>query len=253
MYSRVVKALKKLGVKCTAAGTEVKGDNVDGLLECIAEHYAEGGGLITPIIGTEDNIVAFRDLATGLYTLHGHFTPYKGSNVYTSAPYPVLTSVINDGDISYVQIFFPYKNQVQYFEVKDNWHEQKSISLWQQVIPVSDFQTACEFMAKSKVGKECETLSEVLEAVGDRFKVAKLVLNATDSETGEALANATLRSTEIEQWADGNYYLPAWAETIKFFAECDGYTSQYISVLATPEEVAAGEKIISLALVAKTE
>lgn len=43
MYSRLVKALQRLGVKCCAKGTDVKGDNVDGLLECIAEHYAGGG------------------------------------------------------------------------------------------------------------------------------------------------------------------------------------------------------------------
>lgn len=44
MYSRLVKALRKLGEKCTAAGTQVTGDNVDGVVECIAEHYAGGGG-----------------------------------------------------------------------------------------------------------------------------------------------------------------------------------------------------------------
>lgn len=44
MASRLMEALKKLGGKCCAAGTDVHGDNVDGLIECIAEHYAGGGG-----------------------------------------------------------------------------------------------------------------------------------------------------------------------------------------------------------------
>lgn len=44
MASRLMEALKKLGGKCCAAGTDVHGDNVDGLIECIAEHYAAGGG-----------------------------------------------------------------------------------------------------------------------------------------------------------------------------------------------------------------
>lgn len=43
MHSRIVNALKKLGAKCCKEGTHVHGDNVDGLLECIAEHYAGGG------------------------------------------------------------------------------------------------------------------------------------------------------------------------------------------------------------------
>ncbi len=44
MASRLIEALKKLGGKCCAAGTDVHGDNVDGIIECIAEHYAGGGG-----------------------------------------------------------------------------------------------------------------------------------------------------------------------------------------------------------------
>lgn len=257
MHSRLINALIKLGMKCTASGTKVHGDNVDGILECIAEHYEGGGGggcLITPIVADRDNIVSFRELETGFYTFHGFFTPYFGSDVSMNAPYPVLGMVINDGEISYVQILFPYKNQVQYLEITDNSYTDQKVKLAHYgEINVGEFQTACEYMAKAKVGKDCETLSEVLGAIGDRFKVAKLIINATDSETGEALTNATLRSTETEQWADGNYYLASRAETVKFFAECDGYTSQYISVTATPEDVAAGEKIIDVALVAKTE
>lgn len=42
MASRLMEALKKLGGKCCAAGTHVEGDNIDGLIECIAEHYAGG-------------------------------------------------------------------------------------------------------------------------------------------------------------------------------------------------------------------
>ena len=255
MYSRLARALKKLGEKCTIAGTRVEGDNIDGLVECIAEHFAGAGGgngdcLITPIVADRDNITSFRELATGFYTFHGFFTPYFGSDVSMSAPYPVLGMVINDGDISYVQILFPYKNQVQYLEITDNSYTDQKVKLANYgEINVAEFQTACEFMAKAKCGEDCETLSEVLETVGYRFKVAKLVLNATDSETGEAITNATLRCPDVEQWADGNYYLPSRAETIKVFAECDGYTSQYINFVITPEDIAAGEKVFDVALV----
>ena len=85
MYSRIAKALKMLGEKCTVDGTEVHGDNVDELIECIAKHFAYGGSgggcLITPIVADRDNITSFRELATGLYTFHGYFTPYFGSDV----------------------------------------------------------------------------------------------------------------------------------------------------------------------------
>ena len=43
MSSRLLKSLRKLGAKCTTEGTQVKGDNIDGIIECIAEHF--GGGV----------------------------------------------------------------------------------------------------------------------------------------------------------------------------------------------------------------
>ena len=134
MHSRLIKALRKLGAKCCKAGTEIKGDNVDGIVECIAEHFAGGGTgggdcLITPIVADRDNVTSFRELATGFYTFHGFFTPYFGSDVSMSAPYPTFGSVINDGEISYVQIFFPYKNQVQYLEITDDSYKRNDVRL----------------------------------------------------------------------------------------------------------------------------
>lgn len=174
MYSRIVKALKKLGAKCCAAGTEVKGDNVDGLIECIAEHYAGGrtGGecLIKPIIADKDNITSFRELATGLYTFHGYFTPYFGSDVSMSTPYPAFGSVINDGEISYVQILFPYKNQVQYLEITDDSYKRSDVKLAQYgVINVAEFQAVMEKATGYSVGEDCETLSEVITALAAKI------------------------------------------------------------------------------------
>lgn len=40
MASRLIEALRKLGSKCCQSGTSIHGDNVDGIIECIAEHYA---------------------------------------------------------------------------------------------------------------------------------------------------------------------------------------------------------------------
>lgn len=173
MYSRVVKALKKLGAKCCKAGTEVKGDNVDGLLECIAEHYAGGGGsgdsLITPIVADRDNITSFRTLATGFYTFHGFFTPYFGSDISMNAPYPCFGSVINDGDISYVQILFPYKNQVQYLEITDDSYISRDVRLANYgEIQVAEFQKVMEHATNISIGRDCETMSEVITALAEK-------------------------------------------------------------------------------------
>ena len=174
MYSRLVKALKKLGEKCTAAGTQVTGDNVDGVVECIAEHYAGGGGtggecLIQPIVADKDNIVSFRELATGFYTFHGFFTPYFGSDVSMNAPYPCFGAVINDGDISYVQILFPYKNQVQYLEITDDSYISRDVRLANYgEIQVAEFQKVMESAMNQTIGRDCETLSEVISALAEK-------------------------------------------------------------------------------------
>lgn len=168
MYSRLIKALKLLGQKCTVAGTEVTGDNVDGVIECIAKHYEGGGGsggdcLIKPIVADRDNITSFRELETGFYTFHGFFTPYFGSDVSMNAPYPVLGMVINDGDISYVQILFPYKNQVQYLEITDDSYTDQKVKLASYgEIQVSEFQKVMEYATNLSIGRDCETIGEVI-------------------------------------------------------------------------------------------
>ena len=174
MYSRLVKALKKFGQKCTPAGTEIKGDNVDGVVECIAEHFAGGGSggncLITPIVADKENVTSFRELATGFYTFHGFFTPYFGSDVSMSSPYPAFGSVINDGEISYVQIFFPYKNQVQYLEITDNSYKRVDAKLANYgVINVAEFQKVMEKATGYSVGEDCETLGDVISALAAKI------------------------------------------------------------------------------------
>ena len=254
MYSRLVKALKKLGAKCCQEGTEIKGDNVDGVVECIAEHYAGGGSggvMITPIVADRDNITSFRELATGFYTFHGFFTPYFGSDVTMSAPYPVLGMVINDGDISYVQILFPYKNQVQYLEVSDNSYTEQKVKLANYgEIQVAEFQKVMEYAAKYSLGYDCETMSEVLTALAEKVQFAKLIVNVTDSATGEELALATKTITSEEIWFDGHYHLKAGEYTLG--VQCSGYTTKSETVVILPADVTAGEKIISVALTATT-
>lgn len=254
MGSRLLKALKKLGEKCTVSGTKVQGDNVDGIVECIAEHFAGGGGavgdcLITPIVSDRDNITSFRELDTGLYTFHGYFTPYFGSDVSMSAPYPAFGSVINDGDISYVQILFPYKNQVQYLEITDNSYKRSDVKLAHYgVINVAEFQKVMEYAAKYQLDNACETLSEVISALAEKVSFAKLTVNATDSTTGATLTYATHKITSEEVWLDSHYHLKAGAYSL--VVQCSGYTSNTQTIVVKPADVAAGEIIVDVALVA---
>ena len=180
MFSRLSKALLELGSKCCPAGTQIQGDNIDGIVECIAKHYAGGGGsggdcLITPIVADRDNITSFRELETGFYTFYGYFTPYFGSDVSMSAPYPAFGSVINDGEISYVQILFPYKNQVQYLEITDNSYKRMDVKLANYGnVNVEDFQKVMEKATGLKIDHSCETLSEVISALAEKLSYGQM-------------------------------------------------------------------------------
>ena len=211
-----------------------------------------GGGsgdcLIKPIVADRDNITSFRELATGFYTFHGYFTPYFGSDVSMSAPYPAFGSVINDGDISYVQILFPYKNQVQYLEITDNSYKRSDVKLANYgVINVAEFQKVMEYAAKYQLDHACETLSEVITALAEKVSFAKLTVNATDSATGATLTLATHQITSEERWRDGHYHLNTGAYTLK--VQCTGYATQSVTVTIKAADIAAGEKVVDIALV----
>ena len=253
MFSRLCQELKKLAEKVCPAGTKIDGDNVDGIIKCMAEHYAGGSGssgdcLITPIVADKDNIVSFRELATGFYTFHGYFTPYFGSDVSMSAPYPAFGSVINDGEISYVQILFPYKNQVQYLEVTDNSYKRNDVRLANYGnINVAEFQKVMEYAAKYSLGYSCETVSEVVTALAEKVSFAVLTVNVTDSTTGATLTYATHKISSEEVWLDSHYHLKAGAYSLT--VQCSGYTSNTQTIVVKPADVEAGEVVINVALV----
>lgn len=250
MGSRLMKALRELGEKCTIAGTEIQGDNVDGIIECIAEHFSGGGSGECKIkyIYSPTEVTSLRTLETGLYLLYGYFTPYVGSNVSMLAPAPSLTSIINDEDITYVQIYFAYRNQIQYLEIKDDWYERTNVYLNKLVIPVAEFQKIMEYAAKYTLDYKCETVSEVVTALSEKVSFAKLIVNITDSATGEALTNATHQVTGEEIWLDSHYHLQAGAYTLR--CQCSGYTTVTETITIKSADVTAGEKIIDVAMTA---
>ena len=254
MFSRLCKSLKELGLKICPAGTQIKGDNVDEIIKCISDHYAVGNGsggdcLITPIVADRDNITSFRSLETGLYTLRGYFTPYFGSDVSMSSSYPSLASVINDGDVSYVQIYFPYKNQIQYLEVTDNSYKRSDVRLADYGrINVAEFQKVMEYAAKYSLGYSCETVSEVITALAEKVSFAVLTVNATDSATGATLTYATHKISSEEVWLDSHYHLKAGAYSLT--VQCSGYTSNTQTIVVKPADVEAGEVVVNVALTA---
>ena len=76
------------------------------------------------------NPVNLRSLESGLYRLYGYFKPYEDytGNLFT-VPAPLFSAVVNNGTITYIQLYFAYGNMIQYFELTDSDFTNKNIML----------------------------------------------------------------------------------------------------------------------------
>lgn len=53
--SRITEALNKLRVKCTEAGHSPSGNGIADIIDCIAEHFRSGGGMVVNATVTVDS------------------------------------------------------------------------------------------------------------------------------------------------------------------------------------------------------
>lgn len=84
---------------------------------------------ITRIVsGDSSNKYPLRDLETGQYILTGYFTPYSGIDVSMVAM-DVFTIVTRTDSTSYIQMIFPFNNQIQYIKTTDTSYEMNFLSL----------------------------------------------------------------------------------------------------------------------------
>lgn len=93
------------------------------------------------------NPVNLRSLASGLYRLHGYFKPYATFTGAFTVPTPLFSAVVNNGDTSYVQLYFAYNNMIQYFELTDENFTNTNVmlnSVLSQLSDLNDRVTALE-------------------------------------------------------------------------------------------------------------
>lgn len=76
----------------------------------------------------DDKPTVLRNLDSGAYLLHGWFKAYASSDELMAAQTPIIAIVTSSSDTSYIQLFFPYDNMVQYFEITDSSYKDNNIS-----------------------------------------------------------------------------------------------------------------------------
>lgn len=87
------------------------------------EHMEEGiasASGVTRVENTDsENKIPLRSLDSGMYILYGYFTAYEGCTKAFSFSADMIAAVLKETDTSYVQIFYPKGNAIQYLEISD--------------------------------------------------------------------------------------------------------------------------------------
>lgn len=76
-----------------------------------------------------ENIMSLRDIESGSYVLKGYFTPYAGCDSTMTFGSSLVVNISKRSDASYVQVFYPYNNCVQYIKATDSSYEQNNVYL----------------------------------------------------------------------------------------------------------------------------
>jgi len=126
-----VDCLKKLYTKLT--GKQITDPDVDTICEVLHlladDINISGSSPVTAVTSMdEQSPIILRNLDSGVYVLQGYFKEYVGSTSTLVAQVPISVNVAKTEDTSYVQLFFAYGNQMQYYEITDTNSTEKIIN-----------------------------------------------------------------------------------------------------------------------------
>ena len=76
-----------------------------------------------------ENKLPLRSLESGTYILKGYFTSYDGGTQSYTFSTGTLVAVVKTDTITYVQIFYPKNNTIQYLETSDTKTTEKIVHL----------------------------------------------------------------------------------------------------------------------------
>lgn len=133
MLEQIVKAIegKEIqGIEITITDTN-QNKWLFKIAETIKNSGVGGNGIVSISSTDKDNPVQLRNLESGVYVLHGYFNPCEAVTKVLVAQTPIYASVGKSTSKSYIQLFFPLNNTIQYFEITDTDYIMDSVALKQ--------------------------------------------------------------------------------------------------------------------------
>ena len=159
----------------------------------------------------DGTILCLRDLDSGMYILSGRFKPYRSAAVTYSFSNNILASVIRDDDISYVQVFYPKDNTVQYFEIYDDDVLRKDTKL-ADVQSVSNLTTTIDNDADDThypSAKAVKSLVDTMSGGVTTEQIARAVADYLEENPIDVGSIAAIGTVELpaDKWVgSGNLY-----------------------------------------------
>lgn len=164
-----------------------------------------------------ETLKTIRALESGTYILYGRFTPFEGSDEVLAFSSGMLASVIKRNVVTYMQIFYPESNTVQYLEITDNACSRTNSAL----LNMESTENKVPEMDKNSTNEQYPTAKAVHVALTKKEdaenKTAEITEQSTDKQYPSAKAVYT-KLTKKEKTANK-------VQEISEFSTADQYPS----------------------------
>lgn len=145
-----------------------------------------------------ETLISIRSLDSGTYILHGKFVPFSGSDEVIKFSSGMLASILKQNVISYMQVFYPVDNTVQYFEITDN----ECVRSNNDLANMESIENKITSMDKKSTDIQYPTAKAVFDALNKKEDVANKVDEITKDATDDQYPTAKAAKTELDKKED---------------------------------------------------
>lgn len=142
-----------------------------------------------------ETLVSIRSLESNTYILYGRFVPFEGSSEVFVFSSGMLASIIRRNVISYMQIFYPEDNTVQYFEITDDECSRTNTDL----VNMENVKKKVIEIDENSTDEQYPSAKATYDALTKKEDLENKVIEITDQSTDEQYPSAKAVNSELEK------------------------------------------------------